>query len=187
MSGPERLDFLVYYRQQLQLIIGKLDRQIEKSGGANKVGDKTLMEDKKDLTDQKFLEAYADNPGLIEALKECRDFLRSISETEQDVDGRLYYANAKQGNRFAMIALSPRHLNLYFAPRLGLYENLPPEATSELRFGKSTGDRWDKFQLTTPFQVRKAISYLTPYFKCDGKQTAEAQANAGGLQNSGEE
>jgi hypothetical protein len=168
MENEERLDFLVYYRKQLQIIIDKLDKQIEKLGGVNKVKDKNLMEDKKDLKDPKFLEIYVANPGVIEVLNECRNYMKSIPSNEQDREGRLYYSNPKHGENFAMIALSPKMLHLYFAPRLGIHDKLPDEAKCELKFGKSLGDRWDKFQITTPFQAKKAISYIKPYLEGGG-------------------
>jgi len=180
MEDKERLNFLVYYRKQLQVIIDKLDRQIEKLGGVDNVRDKNLLEDnnlpenkspledKQDLTDPKVLEVYADNPGVIEVLNECRNYMRSISSNEQDRDGRLYYSHPKHGKNFAMIAMSPKALHLYFAPRLHIYEKLPDEARTELRFGKSLGDRWDKFQLSSPYQMKKAISFIKPYLEGGG-------------------
>lgn len=163
MSEPTRVDFLVYYRKQLQIICDKIDKQLEKTGAKMNEGDKNPLEGEKDLTDPKFLEEYVNYQGLLEVFDQCREYFKSISNVEQAGDGRLLYSNPKLGKRFAMIALAPNHLNLYIAPRIGLYDNLPQEALQELRFGKSQGDRWDKFQLTTKYQVEKAIAYLKPF------------------------
>jgi len=177
MSEPTRLDFLVYYRKQLQIICDKIDKQIEKTGGKMSVGDKKLLEGEKDLTDRKFLDEYVNYQGLLEVFDQCREYLKSISNVEQAGDGRLLYSNPKLGERFAMIALAPNHLNLYIAPRLGLYDNLPQEAMHELRFGKSQGDRWDKFQLTTKYQVEKAIAYLKPFLTpSEGSEDQKAES-----------
>ena len=178
MSEPSRLDFLIYYRKQLQIICDKIDKQIEKAGGKMSVGEKNLMEGEKDLTDRKFLEEYVNYQGLLEVFDQCREYLKSISNVEQAGDGRLLYSDTKLGERFAMIALAPNHLNLYIAPRIGLYDNLPKEALHELRFGKSQGDRWDKFQLTTKYQVEKAIAYIKQYLEGSEKnRPREVSAN----------
>ena len=48
----------------------------------------------------------------------------------------------------------------------------------ELRFGKSQGDRWDKFQLTTKYQVEKAIAYIKQYLEGSEKnRPREVSAN----------
>lgn len=172
MSEPTRLDFLVYYRKQLQIICEKIDKQIEKERNV-----KPREEEKeayKDLTDPKFVLEYASHPGVIEAFNTCRDYLQSISERERADDGRLFYDSSKLGGRFGMIAISPKHVNLYIAPRLGLYDNLSPEVWRELRFGKSLGDRWDKFQLTSKRQADKAVSYLKGFFEKPEDENTEA-------------
>jgi hypothetical protein len=170
MSEPTRLDFLVFYRKQLQIICDKIDRQIEKERNEKPKEEKDGY---KDLTDPKFLEEYASHPGVIEAFDACRKYLQSISEKEQADDGMLFYNNSKLGARFAMIAVSRKHVNLYIAPRLGLYDNLSPEAWRELRFGKSQGDRWDKFQLTSKRQADKAVAYLKEFLETSKDGDAE--------------
>ena len=188
MSDDEkRLDFLTYYRAKLQSIIEKLDKQIAKLSSDAKPREPNpaqlpgLEEEFKDLTDRQFLETFVQHEGVIEALDEFRGFLNAFS-TERKEDGRLYYSNDKLGNRFAMVAASPKWVNLYISPRLGLYDRLPEDAFKEVRFGKSTGDRWDKFQISSAYQARKALSYLKGFLAAEslGGQTkaSEGQKSA---------
>jgi hypothetical protein len=178
MSEPNRLDFLVFYRKQLQIICDKIDKQIEKE--RNVQPKEEVKEAYKDLTDPKFVLEYASHPGVIEAFNTCREYMQSISEKERADDGRLFYDSSRLGGRFGMVAISPKHMHLYITPRLGLYDNLPPEAWHELRFGKSQGDRWDKFQLTSKRQANMAVSYLKGFLETsedgDAKVTEEDSA-----------
>ncbi len=181
MSEPTRLDFLVYYRKQLQIICEKIDKQIEKE--RNVQPKENEKEGHKDLTDPNFVLEYASHPGVIDAFKISREYMQSISEIERADDGRLFYDSPKLGGRFGMIAISPKHVNLYIAPRLGLYDNLSPEVWRELRFGKSLGDRWDKFQLTSKRQADKAVSYLKGFFeKPEDDEAGETEEDSAALQ-----
>jgi len=168
MTEPKRLDFLVYYRNQLQTIVEKLEREIEKAQVLMKESGIEDGEVVKDLTDPDFLKNYLARPDLINAFYECRDLLKDNSDEEELKSERLYYSSKKLNKRFAMLAVSENRINIYFAPRLGLYEKLPENLWQELRFGKSQGDRWDKFVLTTHFQARKACSFLKEFLVAGG-------------------
>jgi hypothetical protein len=178
-DDEKRLDFLTYYRSQLLGIVEKLDRQIEKLGGnaaPRKEDEKPKETSKpkpdveeifKDLTDRQFLETFVEHEGVIEALEEFRSYFRKMSD-EQVENGLLYYSNDTNGRKFAMLAASPRWINLYIAPKLGVYDGLPQEAWEELHFGKSQGDRWDKFKITSAHQAKKALSYLRGFIGGNG-------------------
>jgi hypothetical protein len=160
MTDTERLNFLVYYKRQLELIIGKLDKQIEKMGGKDQADDKDPLQQEKDLTDPEFIRNFVKYEGLIDVFNDLRKFLQSISAEEEQKDNMLYYSNPDHGKRFAMVVLNPAHLNLYFAPRLGIYDSIPPDVQLEVKSGKSQGDRWDKFQLTSVRQLTKIMPFL---------------------------
>jgi hypothetical protein len=175
MSENERLNFLVYYRRQLDLIIGKLDRQIEKMQDTQASSKKDLSEIEKDLTDPEFIKRFVKYEGLIDTFDETRQFLMPISDEEEQRQGNLYYSSSRHGKNFAMIVLSCSHMNVYFAPRLGIYDSIPQEVQVELKFGKSQGDRWDKFQLTSTRQLRIALSFLKPHLVSQPVDAAREQ------------
>jgi hypothetical protein len=173
MEGKERLEFLIFYRKELLRILEKVEKEIIKAGGGDRIRKEVDKNAKVDLTDMHFLESYVENAGLIDALKECREYLKSLADEEAQYYGRLHYSDSDLGKHFAMIAVSKKHINLYFAPNLGLYEKLPEEVANELNFGKSAGDKWDKFQLSSPRQVKKAISFLSPYLGAKRREKSE--------------
>ncbi len=171
MNEPQRLDFLVYYKKQLETIIGKLEKQIEiarKNLDGNIEPDTEVT---KDLTNPEFIRTFLATPDLMNALNECRDMLRAISDEETQENEKLYYHSKKHGKKFAMLAISQGRINLYFAPRLGLYENLPESVRLDVRFGKSLGDRWDKFLFTSHSQSKKALNFLRTYLTTEPSST----------------